>query len=173
MNRYTNPFRIAVESYDARQAEMTQAERDLWFESFWDEWDDSTHDGNSIFDLGNDQLTETEEVVDYDNRMEWIRNQIADDDGSEPGPLFKPTDVVWERAVLLIVAEIVDRTWAKYPETKEAIVSTRELRDSVSRLHLNRPWESITIDFELGSIDDTHFEQIVRAMFSVNEGKVM
>lgn len=175
MTTYANPFRIAVESFDTHP-ELTPGQRAFWFDSFWEEWDDSTHDGNSIFEMFNDQLDHTEEVVDYENRIAWI-NEIALDGDSNDDP-----NVVWasvdhvarverQRALMLIAAEIVDRTWEVYPEMKEAVTSSRDWRDALNNLHLDRPWESISLDFELGT-ESTHFERIVRALFSVDMGVV-
>lgn len=169
MTTYANPFRIAVESFDAHKDELTTNQRGLWFESFWDEWDDMTHDGNSIFEMFNDQLTHTEEVVDYENRMDFINHSIVSSLAN--GGDMLPVDYEHERALFLIAAEIIDRTWSVYPEMKESVISSRDWADALHRLHLDRPWESISLDFELGT-ESTHFERIVRATFSIDHGVV-
>lgn len=169
MTTYANPFRIAVESFDAHKDELTTNQQGLWFESFWDEWDDTTHDGNSIFEMFNDQLTHTEEVVDYENRIEFINHSIVSSLAN--GGDMLPVDVDQERALFLIAAEIIDRTWAAYPETKEAFISSRDWADALNKIHLDRAWESLTLDFELGS-EHSNFERIVRTTFVIDHGKV-
>jgi len=52
------------------------------------------------------------------------------------------------------------------------VINTSEFGESLNRLRLNLPWESVTVDFELGS-EHSNFERVVRATFSVHEGKVM
>lgn len=169
MSRYANPFRIAVESFDAHKEELTTNQQGLWFDSFWDEWADMTHDGNCIFEMFNDQLDHTEEVVDYENRIEFINHEIVSSLAN--GGDMNPVDVDHERALFLVAAEIIDRTWAVYPEMQEAVIPSHEWADALNRLRLNLPWESITVDFELGT-ESTHFERIVRATFSIDMGVV-
>ena len=160
---YVNPFRIAVDAFEQRKEQMTQGQRVYWFDSFWDEWDDTTHDGNGIL-----EGYSIEREVDYDNRIQYI-NDIFLDDGELPD---NPDEyLAKELRIMKAIAEAVDRTVENYPELKkdDPFVSSRQVRESIEEA-MKDPgsfWKSFVIEFELGP--GGHFDRIIRATFRMQD----
>lgn len=179
---FTNPFRVALDEYERRQKDLTYGERVFWFDTFWDEWDDSTHDGNTIFSAyAKDGKVDVEREVDFDNRIQFLHELLldgkADDipyftDDPEQNRVKADEHLAHELRVMKVAAEIVDRIVNAFPEIKsdpEPFVSSRTLRDSIEEA-MKDPgsyWKSVVIEFEMGP--GPQFERVLRGTVALRE----